>query len=110
MAHRARQQEGEQHVHLRARAAGMAALPVVQREVDEFVDDVLRHLPHGKGRCGVREEALDLGGHGASHRAFCSTICAVSGDARVMPETVRIASEGETLLGDLYGALPRSEE
>lgn len=26
--------------------------------------------------------------------------------ARVMPETVRIASEGETLLGDLYGALP----
>jgi hypothetical protein len=23
-----------------------------------------------------------------------------------MPETVRIASEGETLVGDLYGALP----
>jgi pimeloyl-ACP methyl ester carboxylesterase len=30
----------------------------------------------------------------------------VSGDARVIPETVRIASEGEALLGDLYGALP----
>jgi len=30
----------------------------------------------------------------------------VSGNAGGMPETVRIASEGETLLGDLYGALP----
>jgi len=30
----------------------------------------------------------------------------VSGGASVVPETVRIASEGETLLGDLYGALP----
>jgi dienelactone hydrolase len=30
----------------------------------------------------------------------------VSGSAYVTPETVRIASEGETLLGDLYGALP----
>jgi pimeloyl-ACP methyl ester carboxylesterase len=30
----------------------------------------------------------------------------VSGSALVRAETVRIASEGETLLGDLYGALP----
>jgi alpha-beta hydrolase superfamily lysophospholipase len=30
----------------------------------------------------------------------------VSGSARVTPETVRVSSEGETLLGDLYGALP----
>jgi len=30
----------------------------------------------------------------------------VTGAARVMPETVRVASDGETLLGDLYGALP----
>jgi pimeloyl-ACP methyl ester carboxylesterase len=30
----------------------------------------------------------------------------VTGAARVMPETVRVASESETLLGDLYGALP----
>ena len=30
----------------------------------------------------------------------------MSGSARSAPETVRIASEGETLLGDLYGALP----
>jgi len=30
----------------------------------------------------------------------------VSGSAHASPETVRIASEGETLLGDLYGALP----
>jgi pimeloyl-ACP methyl ester carboxylesterase len=30
----------------------------------------------------------------------------VSGSAHAGPETVRIASEGETLLGDLYGALP----
>jgi pimeloyl-ACP methyl ester carboxylesterase len=30
----------------------------------------------------------------------------VSGGASVIPETVRVASEGETLLGDLYGALP----
>jgi alpha-beta hydrolase superfamily lysophospholipase len=26
--------------------------------------------------------------------------------ARLMPETLRVASDGETLLGDLYGALP----
>ncbi|MEP6693124.1 MAG: alpha/beta fold hydrolase [Chloroflexota bacterium] len=30
----------------------------------------------------------------------------MSGSARVTPETVRFASEGETLVGDLYGALP----
>jgi pimeloyl-ACP methyl ester carboxylesterase len=30
----------------------------------------------------------------------------VSGSAHATPETVRIASEGETLLGDVYGALP----
>jgi pimeloyl-ACP methyl ester carboxylesterase len=30
----------------------------------------------------------------------------VSGSAQAAPETVRIASEGETLLGDLYGDLP----
>ena len=30
----------------------------------------------------------------------------MSGSARGMPETVRIASEGETLLGDLHGDLP----
>jgi len=30
----------------------------------------------------------------------------VSGGARVIPETVRVSSEGETLLGDLYGDLP----
>ncbi len=30
----------------------------------------------------------------------------MSDGARVRPETVRIASDGETLLGDLYGALP----
>src|SRR5438552_18910412 len=91
---------------LRARAAGMTALPVVQRQVDEFVDDVLRDLPWRERRCGVGEEALDLGSDGASHRAFCSTICAVSDGARAIPETVRISSEGETLQADLYGALP----
>ena len=30
----------------------------------------------------------------------------MTGDARDTPETVRIASDGETLLGDLYGGLP----
>jgi pimeloyl-ACP methyl ester carboxylesterase len=30
----------------------------------------------------------------------------VSGGARVIPETVRISSDGETLLADLYGDLP----
>ena len=30
----------------------------------------------------------------------------MSGGARVIAETVRVASEGETLLGDLYGDLP----
>jgi pimeloyl-ACP methyl ester carboxylesterase len=30
----------------------------------------------------------------------------VSGGARVLPETVRVSSENETLLGDLYGDLP----
>ncbi|MDP9253126.1 MAG: alpha/beta fold hydrolase [Chloroflexota bacterium] len=30
----------------------------------------------------------------------------MSGSAQVVPETVRVFSEGETLLGDLYGALP----
>ena len=30
----------------------------------------------------------------------------MSGGARVIPETVRVSSEGETLLGDLYGDLP----
>ncbi|HKY51943.1 MAG TPA: alpha/beta fold hydrolase [Candidatus Limnocylindria bacterium] len=30
----------------------------------------------------------------------------MTGAARVLPETVRVASDGETLLGDLYGALP----
>jgi pimeloyl-ACP methyl ester carboxylesterase len=30
----------------------------------------------------------------------------MSDGARPMPETVRVASEGETLVGDLYGALP----
>jgi pimeloyl-ACP methyl ester carboxylesterase len=30
----------------------------------------------------------------------------VSGGARVTPETVRVVSEGETLLGDLYGDVP----
>ena len=84
----------------------MTALPVVQGEVDELVDHVLGDLPQWKGRRGVGEEAFDPGSDRASHRAFCSTICAVSGSAHVMPETVRIASEGEALLGDLYGVLP----
>src|SRR5207249_4972222 len=104
--HRAGQHQCEKQMDLRARAAGMTALPVVQGEIDELVDDVLGDLPQREGRRGVGEEAFDPGSDRASHRAFCSTICAVSGSARVIPETVRIPSEGETLLGDLYGVVP----
>ena len=44
-AHGARQHQRQQHVDLRARAARMAALAVVQRQVDRLVDDVLDDLP-----------------------------------------------------------------
>ncbi len=46
--HRARQHQREEEVHLRARSTRVAALPVVQREVDELVDDVLEHVPLGE--------------------------------------------------------------
>jgi hypothetical protein len=37
----------------------MSALAIVQREVDELIDDVLDHVPRGKRRLGVRIEAFD---------------------------------------------------
>src|SRR5687767_11277846 len=60
---------------------GMSALATVQRQIDEVVD-------------------------GASHGPSCSTICTVTGAMPVAPETVAVTSDGETLLGDLYGTLP----
>ena len=71
-AHPAREHEREKDVHLRPRPAGVTALAVVQRQVDELVDDVLRHFPHREGSRRVRRSSLGM--HRASHRGFCSTI------------------------------------
>ena len=72
--HRAREHERDEHVDLRPRAAGMAALPVVQREVDELVDQVLGEFPHRERAPSARKQAFGVHRHGAGHRLVCSTI------------------------------------
>jgi hypothetical protein len=69
-AHRSREERDEQHVNLAAGAAGMAALPVVQHDVDALVDDVLQLFPVGKGRLhlGGRGWVLQRGRHGRKSR------------------------------------------
>ena len=66
-AHRAREHGREQEVHLRARAARVAALPVVEGEVDELVDDVLDDLPVGERRLRVGVQPLDCIGFQRLH-------------------------------------------
>src|ERR1035437_6911209 len=43
-AHRSGEEQREEHVNLGPRAAGMAALAVVEREVDQLVDEILEDL------------------------------------------------------------------
>ena len=59
--HRARQSEGQHHVDLRARPAGVPALAVVEGQVDALVDQVLQHLVAGEVELGGSQKTSDLG-------------------------------------------------
>ena len=68
-AHRAREHQRQEHVDLRARAARMAALAVVERQVDALVDQVLDDLVAleirlGRAIQGVDARGLSLQNHG----------------------------------------------
>ena len=71
-AHRPRQERGDEGVHLRARAAGMPRLPVVEHEVDALVHEVLDDLPARELALGGGEEGIDGRGcrYGLAHRVF----------------------------------------
>ena len=47
-AHSSAQEQGERSMYLRSGAAWMAALSVVQDDVDELVDNIRRFLPMTK--------------------------------------------------------------
>jgi len=64
-AHRPREQRRQQQVHLGPRAPRVTALTVVEREIDQLVDDVLHHFPYRERRLRVRVEALE-GIHGCA--------------------------------------------
>ena len=59
-AHRAGQQQRQHHVHLGPRPARVPALPVVERQVDALVDEVLDHLVAGEVGLGRREQPPDV--------------------------------------------------
>ena len=60
-AHRPREHQREEHVHLGPGPAGVPALAVVEREVQALVDDVADDLPAREVGLGGGEEALGLG-------------------------------------------------
>ncbi len=60
-AHRPGQEQGQEHVDLGPRAAGVAALPVVELQVDQLVDEILQDLVMSEFALGPVEEPLDLG-------------------------------------------------
>ena len=67
-AHRAREQQGHEEVDLGPRSTGMPALPVVERQVDRFVDQLAQQLPVLEGPFGLLIEPVRGPGLNGRHR------------------------------------------
>ena len=104
--HRPGQQCRQEQVHLRPRAARMPALAVVQREVDELVDDVLEHLPRRELRLRLGDQPLHVRRRNRVSRGVADEVGGESrmlADAHEMPPCRRVVRRvWQHLRGDCF--------
>ena len=111
-AHPRPQGRGDEHRHLGARAAGVAALPQVEHQVDALVDQVPDHLPVAEVGGEVVEGRARRGrgaGHGGRRWAAAARIPTVSARGRARGPGTRGAGTGPARAGPVRSARHRPQ-